>query len=99
MDLETAEAELKHQRQDLAWQRATHPLSNDKDARIGAPSGLYFPHVDTRTGASSGLLFPRATYNMVATTCRLENISDMPDLKTNERLHEAKQLLHITLEQ
>jgi hypothetical protein len=37
-------------------------------------------------------------YNMAAIACRLEDISDVPDPKTNE-WHEARQLLHITLEQ
>ena len=36
---------------------------------------------------------------MVVAACPLEDISDMPDLKTNEWLHEARQLLCITLEQ
>jgi hypothetical protein len=36
---------------------------------------------------------------MAATICRLEDISDMPDPKTNERLHEAKRLLHVALKQ
>jgi hypothetical protein len=35
---------------------------------------------------------------MVATACHLEDIFDTPDLKTNERLNEAKWLLHVTLE-
>ena len=43
--------------------------------------------------------FPRVAYNMAATAYRLEDISDMSDLKTNERLHEARCLLYITLEQ
>jgi hypothetical protein len=29
-------------------------------------------------------------YNMVATACHLEDIFNMPDPKTNERLNEAK---------
>jgi hypothetical protein len=45
------------------------------------------------------LRLPRVAYNMAAAACRLEDISDTPDPKTNERLHEAKQLLHIALEQ
>jgi hypothetical protein len=36
---------------------------------------------------------------MVATAFWLEHISDTPDLKTNERLHEARQLLHVAIEQ
>jgi hypothetical protein len=35
---------------------------------------------------------------MAAAAHRLEDISDTPDLKTNERLHEAKWLLGVTLE-
>jgi hypothetical protein len=38
-------------------------------------------------------------YNMAATTCHLEDIYDMLDLKTNERLNEVKRLLRIALEQ
>ena len=65
------------------WQQASHPL-DDGDTRSGAPSGLCFPHV---------------VYNMVADACCMEDISDMPDSKTNERLNEAKWLLCVTLEQ
>jgi hypothetical protein len=36
---------------------------------------------------------------MVATACRLEDISDTPDPKTNEWLNEAKRLLRVALEQ
>jgi hypothetical protein len=36
---------------------------------------------------------------MAAAVCWLEDISDTPDSKTNERLHEARRLLHIALEQ
>ena len=36
---------------------------------------------------------------MVAAACQLEDIFDTPDLKTNERLNEAKRLLRVTLEQ
>jgi hypothetical protein len=36
---------------------------------------------------------------MAVVACRLEDISDMPNSKTNERLHEAKWLLHVALEQ
>jgi hypothetical protein len=36
---------------------------------------------------------------MAATACQLEDISDTPDPKTNEHLHEAKRLLRVTLEQ
>jgi hypothetical protein len=35
---------------------------------------------------------------MVVVACQLEDISDTPDPKTNECLHEAKRLLHVTLE-
>ena len=42
--------------------------------------------------------FPRAAYNMAGAACQLEDISNMPDPKTNERLHEAKRLLHVALE-
>jgi hypothetical protein len=59
------------------------PLGDDDDACTGAPSGLYFP---------------RAAYNMVVTACRLEDISDTPDQKTNEWLNEAKWILHVALE-
>ena len=59
-----------------------HPLGDDNDAGMGAPSGLCFPHV---------------AYNMVD-AYHLEDISDMPNLKTNERLNEAKRVLHIALE-
>ena len=50
-------------------------------------------------GAPYTLHFPRAAYNMAGATCRLEDISDMPDLKTNELLHEARWLLCVALEQ
>jgi hypothetical protein len=82
--MEAAEVELEHQRQDFALQYVMQPLNNDNDARTGAPRTLHFP---------------RAAYNMAATICRLEDISDMPDPKTNERLHEAKRLLHVALKQ
>jgi len=36
---------------------------------------------------------------MVAAACRLGDISDTPDPKNNERLHEARWLLHIALEE
>jgi hypothetical protein len=36
---------------------------------------------------------------MAAAAYRLEDISDTPDLKTNERLHKARCLLRVTLEQ
>ena len=61
-----------------------HPHGNDDDARMGAPSGLCFPH---------------ATYNMAAAGCCLEDISDTPDPKTNKRLNEAKRLLRVALKQ
>ena len=53
---------------------------------------------DTRTGAPSNICFPRTAYNMAAIACRLEYISIMPDLKTNERQNEVKWLLHVALE-
>ena len=55
-----------------------HPLSNNDNAHTGAPSGLYFPC---------------AAYNMVAIACHLEDIFDMIDPKTNERVNKAKRLL------
>jgi hypothetical protein len=61
-----------------------HPLDDDDGAHTGAPSGL---------------CFPRVAYNMAAITCRLEDISDTSDLKTNERLNKVKRLLRVTLEQ
>ena len=61
-----------------------HPHGNDDDARTGAPSDVCFPH---------------AAYNMAATACHLEDISDTPDPKTNERLNEVKRLLRVALEQ
>jgi hypothetical protein len=45
------------------------------------------------------LCFLRTAYNMVATAYRLDDISDTLDPKTNERLHEAKRFLCVTLEQ
>jgi hypothetical protein len=36
---------------------------------------------------------------MAAATCHLEDISNTSDPKTNERLNEAKRILHVTLEQ
>jgi hypothetical protein len=36
---------------------------------------------------------------MVVVACLLEHISDTLDPKTNERLHEARQLLHVAIEQ
>jgi hypothetical protein len=61
-----------------------HPLGNDDDTRAGAPSII---------------CFPRAAYNMAAATCCLEDISDTPDMKTNERLNEVNRLLRIVLKQ
>jgi hypothetical protein len=81
--MEAAEAELERQRQDFVRQQTMHPLGDDDDARTRAPNGLCFPHV---------------VYNMAATACYLEDISDMPDLKTNKWLKEAKRLLCVTLE-
>ena len=49
-------------------------------------------------GAPSGLCFPHAAYNMAAATCRVEDIFDTPDPKTNEWLNEVKWLLHVALE-
>ena len=84
VDLENAEAELECQRQDFAWQQAKQPLDNDDAARTGAPSTLRLPH---------------EAYSMAAATCRLEDVSNTPNLKTNKRLHEVKQLIHVALEQ
>jgi hypothetical protein len=36
---------------------------------------------------------------MAAVACRLEDISNTLDPKTNEQLNEEKRLLHVTLEQ
>ena len=49
-------------------------------------------------GAPSGLCFPRAAYNMAVVAYRLEDISNMPDPKTKERLNEVKWVLHVALE-
>jgi hypothetical protein len=38
-------------------------------------------------------------YNMAAAACHLEDIFDMPDLKTNELLNKVKRLLCVALEQ
>jgi hypothetical protein len=38
-------------------------------------------------------------YNLAATACRLEDISNMPDLKTNGWQNKVKQLVRVTLEQ
>jgi hypothetical protein len=40
---------------------------------------------DNRKGAPSMLHFPHAAY-MVAATCQLGGISNMPDPKTNEKI-------------
>jgi hypothetical protein len=69
VDLEAVEAELKHQRQDLAWQRDAHPLNDDDDTCTGAPSGLCFPY---------------AAYNMAAIVYRREDISDTLLVVTND---------------
>ena len=66
------------------WQQATHPVGDNDDAHIGAPSGIYFPHT---------------AYNMATAAYRLEDISNTLDPKTNERLNEAKWLLRVTLEE
>ena len=50
-------------------------------------------------GAPSDLCFPCVAYNLVIATYHLEDIFDTSDLKTNERLNEAKRLLHVALEQ
>jgi predicted negative regulator of RcsB-dependent stress response len=84
VDLEAAKAKLECQREDFARQQVVQPLGNNDDTHTGAPSTLRFPHV---------------AYNMAAAACSLEDISDTPDPKTNERLHEAKRLLRIALEQ
>jgi hypothetical protein len=36
------------------------------------------------------LRFPKEAYNMATAAYRLKDISNMPDLKTNERLHGGK---------
>ena len=36
---------------------------------------------------------------MAFAACRLEDISDMPDLRTNERVNKAKRLFRVALEQ
>jgi hypothetical protein len=54
---------------------------------------------DSRTGAPSMLHFPRVAYDMAAAACRLEDISNTSDLKTNEKPHEARRLFRVTLEQ
>jgi hypothetical protein len=69
VDLEATKAELECQRYDFAQQQAAQPPINDDDAYMGAPSILRFPW---------------AAYNMAAIACRLEDISNMPDLKTTE---------------
>jgi len=40
---------------------------------------------------------PRAANNMEVAACRLEDISDTPNRKTNKRLQEARWLLYIAL--
>lgn len=52
---------------------------------------------DDHTGDPGMLHFTRVA-NMVAVACRLGDISDMLDLKTNEKPQEVRRLLHITLE-
>jgi hypothetical protein len=52
---------------------------------------------DARTGAPSAFQFPQEAYNMAAATCRLEDILDTPDLKTNDWLHKARWLFHVAL--
>ena len=54
---------------------------------------------DTHTVAPHGLCIPSVAYNMAAIACRLEDISNMLDPKTNERLNEAKRFLRVALEQ
>jgi hypothetical protein len=43
------------------------------------------------------LHIPHVAYNMAVVACRLEDIFDTSDPKTNERLHEARRLLRVTL--
>lgn len=50
-------------------------------------------------GAPDMLLFPHTTYNMAPDTYHLGDISDMVDLESNERLQEARRLLHIAFNQ
>ena len=50
-------------------------------------------------GAPDGFCFPCASYIMAATACRLDDISDTPNPKTNEWLNEAKWLLRIAFMQ
>ena len=38
------------------------------------------------------------TYNMATTACWLEDVSDTPDPKSNEHLHETKWLPRVALE-
>ena len=64
-------------------EQAVHPLDDDDDACMRVPNGFCFPHM---------------VYNMAVAPCRLEDISDMLDLKTNERLNEAKRLHHAAFE-
>jgi hypothetical protein len=45
------------------------------------------------------LHFPYVTYNKAAAACRLEDTSDTLDPKTNKRLHKARRLLRVALEQ
>jgi hypothetical protein len=51
VDLDTTEAELECQRQDLAWKRATNPLGDDD--HMGAPSGLFFPRAAYNMAATA----------------------------------------------
>lgn len=57
------------------------------------------PSVTTTPAAPDMLCFPQAAYNMAATVCRLSDISDTPEPRTNEKLLEARWVLHFTLEQ
>jgi len=42
--------------------------------------------------------FPQVVYNMAAASCRLGDIPNTPDPKTNEKLREAQRFLDIALE-
>jgi hypothetical protein len=61
-----------------------HPLSDNNDACTRALGGLCFPHL---------------AYNLAATACRLEDISNMPDSKTNGWKNKLKKLIRVALEQ
>jgi hypothetical protein len=44
-------------------------------------------------------VLPHAAYNMAATACCLKDISDTLDPRTNNRLHKAKKILRVAIEQ